>query len=536
MAEVAPAASSALSERVQPPQIVGVTAPIGWGALALLALVLTRLASAGLLYQQGFGALSADGYLRVLLAADWAARPYFALSGVWLPGHLYALGTVLMLWPDLLVAPRVFSLALGCLALLLVAWQGSALARDWRGGVLAALLLATDPASLWLNATPLAENLALVLLLAALTATTQGLRSGRTGWFVLAGGMLALANAVRFEGWLVSALWGGILMLQLRQQRPRPWRLGATLLALLGIAPVAFLVGNGVTLGDPFFWPNAFRAYNLRAYGPGPDPAGAWEALWLAGGPLILAHAAASFWAARQPNRAVRVALLLTAPPLLIALVALALGREPLVNGLRYLVPFLVLLVPLTGAAGLALLGWVAHSGRGLMLAVLALSASVLAWRLLTISPPVEPSTRGLAVGQQIAALRASGALPAGAVVIAAESLAAYAMMVGANDSERLLLDRPLDPRWRVPPISTLDPATASACLAQYHAVALVRPLSGVPNEGEQLAVVNGYQVLRLPPRPGLCPGIAIRWGEVARETTGRLFAALAYAQEGEDR
>ena len=498
---------------------------------ALLVLLVGRVASSVWLYTAGFEGLSGDAHLRTLLAADWAARPYLAAGGVWLPGHMIALGVLLAGWGDLVVVPRLFSVALGLAAIALVAALGASLFRDARAGLAAALLLACDPAHLWVAATPLNENLHLALTLLALLAVGRFEAKGRPVWVALAGGVLLLANAVRFEAWLVSVAFAGVVLWWVAHRRLAPAALAAAALPFL--VPAAFIAANWWTFGDLLFWPNAFRAYNLRAYGPGADPAGVLEALWTAEGPLLLLAIAACGWAVSQAG-AVRRYLLLTGVPAIVVIVALAASREPVNNLLRYLVPFLALLAPLIG--GFAVAAWERSPSRGRRLALAGVAATLLAARLLVAgAPPPEPSNAGLAVGREIAAHRASEGLPAGPIIADASSLAVYAMMVGASDARTILLDRPVDPAVRRPPILSLEAAEVLACAGEVGAVGLVTPSRDAERlPGASLvAVVNGFRIVRVNATEGDCPGETARWPDFARDATGRLFAALAYRMEG---
>jgi hypothetical protein len=495
------------------------------------AILIGRAVAAAWLFRSGFESLSGDGYLRTLLAADWVARPYLSASGVWLPGHMIALGSALALSSDLLVTPRLFSLALGVVAIVLVAAIGATLFGNTRAGLVAALLLAVSPVQLWVSATPLSENLFLVLVLAALLGVVRFDRGGSGAWVALAGAALAVANAVRFEAWLVSAAFGALVTWwSARRQLPR-----AALLALLlaGLVPLVVVLSNWIAFDDPFFWPRAFRAYNLRAYGPGPDPAGVFEALWIAEGPLLVVLGAALGWAARRDGPARRY-LLLAGSPVAVVVIGLAAGREPTNNLLRYLAPALAMLTPLVGGMVSALWERVRHR-PALALTSLVVGGLVVSARTVTAgAPPPDPSNVGLAVGQRVAALRQAGQLPAGPLVADATGLAVYAMMVGANDSQTILLDRPGDPRSRVPPILGLEDSVVAACVRQVGAVGVVtrRPeLARLPGS-QPLDQVNGYWIIRIEPGAGACPGEAARWPDFARDTTGRLFAALAYRKE----
>ncbi len=56
---------------------------------------------------------TSDGPPRAIRASEWASDPVLVTHGHWLPLQIYLSGLLLMVWPDMWVAPRIVSLAFG---------------------------------------------------------------------------------------------------------------------------------------------------------------------------------------------------------------------------------------------------------------------------------------------------------------------------------------------------------------------------------------------------------------------------------------
>src|SRR3954453_21558905 len=88
---------------------------------AVLGLILAgRLALHVLLNRAGFVALTADDFGRIVVAAQWAQHPRAIWHGVWLPLYTYMFGSLFWLDWNLLYLPRIVSIAVGLLAIILM--------------------------------------------------------------------------------------------------------------------------------------------------------------------------------------------------------------------------------------------------------------------------------------------------------------------------------------------------------------------------------------------------------------------------------
>jgi hypothetical protein len=183
------------------------------------------------LIARGLYAISGDEPARILMAECFAASGHVPIVN-WLPLPTLVTGTLLRLWPDMFWAPRVVNGIAAALAVGFFVWWASMLTRDPRERILAAVLVTLFPARAILGAVPMAESLFFLLTAGgcafALSSTLEDSRPR----LLMAAGLLALASLVRYEAWLLVAVF---VWLTLRSSRPRATKVLAVVLAPLGI-------------------------------------------------------------------------------------------------------------------------------------------------------------------------------------------------------------------------------------------------------------------------------------------------------------
>ncbi len=236
---------------------------------ALTALLAGRLAWHGVLAHRGLVAASGDDFLRTLIAWDWARSPflmawrYAELSWAWLPLPFWVTGSVLRIWmrPDLV--PRLLSVALGILSLVLL-WRLWARLWDPSAAVAAVFCVATTPWHLWLGGTATAQPLFHCLVAAGILLAL----SGRPRQMAAAGLAFGLGTAVRPEGWFLAVLWIAWLALGHRG-KDRLLRIVSGLLAC-GF-PAIWILAWWHEAGDPFLLVDAGARYQELAMGDAPS-------------------------------------------------------------------------------------------------------------------------------------------------------------------------------------------------------------------------------------------------------------------------
>lgn len=503
-----------------PPAPPARRAPVWAGlSLALAALLGLRLLLQIAVYQSGFRALTADDFGRVIAAAQWALHPQGIWQGPWLPLYTYGLGALLRVVWDLYWLPRALAAAFGLASLVWVALLTAHLFQRRRAGLLAAVLLALNPAHVWLSSVPLTEIIFFSLLSGAALAVVVWAHTGRPRWLVLGVGLLALASGVRVEGWLFTVTLGAALVVTAivrfsRGDRRAAWlRLAAA--AALAIVPLIWLASNWAVTRDPFYFLNVTRGFDQQWYGAAQTYRPYLQVLWrldpLAA--LLLPAALVGGLALARRSAPARWYLLLAVVPFALYAVFQRGQVQPPGNYIRYLSLFFWLTYPLL--AGLLL--WplsLRPRLRPYLATALALGLLVVAVRQVQAAFQYQndPAAPGLAVGRW---LRADGIDPSGATVLLELNYWQYlAIHTGANDLEHFLYDRPLDfAQLNSAPSLLFDqPDLLRACVATHrlrHLVvaspdlrALVETTLGVT----PVAEINGYALYRLTAPPPAAP------------------------------
>ena len=139
-------------------------------------------------------------------------------------------------------------------------------------GLLSAFFLSINPAHIWLTGTPLSEMPNAMLLLAAIWTFRLYLKKSRPVYLFTTAFVLALANGLRFEFWLISILFSLIVLVQCllefikRSARVRR-SINLVIAALIPwIFPIGWLIGNYAETQNPFYSLQAIKAYKFQWY------------------------------------------------------------------------------------------------------------------------------------------------------------------------------------------------------------------------------------------------------------------------------
>ena len=239
---------------------------ISLAALVLAILIFARVLMQLALYAHGFEALTADEFGRVVIAELWLRSPHAIWQGPWLPFHTYFIGTALYVWHDLLVVPRIIAIAFGSASLFFMYKLTYALFTNSRIALVSVILLAVNPAHIWLSSVPLTEIIQTTFILGFLWANVEFILGKQLYYFYLSVAMLSLDNTVRFEGWIFSVFLMAQMLFFTWKQYIRLHSLIIALVALW-IFPFAWITGNYLKTGDPLFFMTANRDFDTKWYG-----------------------------------------------------------------------------------------------------------------------------------------------------------------------------------------------------------------------------------------------------------------------------
>lgn len=423
--------------------------------LAIGALIFIRLIIQLLLYHNGFIALTADEFGRTIVAAKWVLNPYLQWSGNWLPFYNYLLGSALRVWWNLLIVPRILIILFGLSSIVLMFLFTTWLFRDSRIGLVSSILLAVNPAHIWLSSTPLSEMVCFTIMLGGLVLFIVFLRDSNWRLLFIGSSLLAIANGFRYEAWMVSIAFSTYLAFMIiKPITNRQRELRTSLYLFFGaivpwIFPFIWIVGNYIYTGNPLFFISSIRSYKITWYGSGssvlPYLTTAIKIDPLLPMLIVVSLIIVPILGKKIPG--LNWYIWITFVPLFIFFLSHGGQSEPEGNWIRYLAPFLFMVYPIIAATIIILTRQFIYSNqlRFTVLAVL-LACFIFVQLRGTFNFTNDPAAEGLMVGIKLKDIRQnnfqSSKKP---IIIELEYWQYLAIQVGMNDVTTIMFDRPVD-------------------------------------------------------------------------------------------
>jgi Dolichyl-phosphate-mannose-protein mannosyltransferase len=490
-----------------------------WPIITLAALLLMRLGVQALLYARGFESMTADEFGRTVLAARWAEHPYMLWGeGPWLPFFMYMHGLALKLVWELLWVPRGLTIFFGLACIVLVYFLSWELFGNHLTALAAAALLAVNPFHVWLSSTPLTEVPYTALVLAFLLCFTLYLKSGRPYLIYLGALSLGFANGIRFEGWVVSAIFSlfllGEALLDLWRRRAITTdHLHNLLGALLPwLIPIAWTAASYWQTRDIIASINLIKSYKSNWYGDTHYYLGYLKAFFEADPYLTVLGPAVAIMVViyARRSRAIFWYAVFAVIPFLVFILIHQGQLEPLGNIKRYLAPFIFILYPAFAALLISVVEkltpqtWTRIALVGSFILLVTVTQLLTTYRYIK-----DPVSDGLKVGLHIRELRQEDSDIASKPVLIELSYWQYlAILVGANDIQHIIYDRELDYENRESKsLITTDPEAFRRCLAQEdisYVIVKTRQLKDaleVNYDLHPIEKINKYSFYQIPER-----------------------------------
>lgn len=171
----------------------------------LISLTLIRAGVQLALYRQGFISVSADEFARGVRAAKWAENPTIDILtdvyGVWLPIEKYINGLALLVWPDVILTPRVTVFIASSFLLITIYLLTYYLFNHVAISILSSLLIAFSPWYTWLSGTPMLEMYYFFCFFTGVLFLIVWLKDERRGYWLWAGLCFLLASGIHVPSW-----------------------------------------------------------------------------------------------------------------------------------------------------------------------------------------------------------------------------------------------------------------------------------------------------------------------------------------------
>ncbi|MBK8434259.1 MAG: hypothetical protein IPL28_24550 [Chloroflexi bacterium] len=184
--------------------------------LYLISLTIVRGIIQIRLYQQGFISASADEFARGIITSTWAQNPRLNLlediQGTWLPLEKYVNGLFLLIWPDVILAPRFTVFIFSTLLLIILYNLAHELFERFSIAVVTTFLVASLPWFVWLSGTPMLEMYYFTCFFAGLLFLAKWLKNPYTNVWIISGGCFLLASGFHVQSWTFINLINVLLL------------------------------------------------------------------------------------------------------------------------------------------------------------------------------------------------------------------------------------------------------------------------------------------------------------------------------------
>lgn len=240
----------------------------------LSVLILLKLGFQIAIYSRGFISVSADEFSRGLRAAEWTIEPHFNMLAdvkeTWLPFEKYLNGLFLLLWPDVIWAPRVTVFIASCLVLIALFMLVFYLFDNFLVAALTCAFVVVQPWYVWLSGTPMLEMYYLACFLGGLVFLAIWLGEERRGYWFWAGCCFMLASGFHVQSWIFINVVNLIMIVYLYRYVSHK-QLGR-LLRLVGFCIlgnsliIVFTIVEFLNTGHMFSFLNSHTSYSKWFY------------------------------------------------------------------------------------------------------------------------------------------------------------------------------------------------------------------------------------------------------------------------------
>jgi len=136
----------------------------------------------------------------------WSRSPHIISQGIWLPFVYYVNGFLLMLWKQVILAPRLSALIMSISLIVCIYHLTLHLFKDERTAFFSAALLLCQPWFVWLSGTPMLDIYYVSFCFLSLYFILRWIDFGQWHLLILGTLFLMLATGFHYQSWLVLVI------------------------------------------------------------------------------------------------------------------------------------------------------------------------------------------------------------------------------------------------------------------------------------------------------------------------------------------
>ncbi|HQY21674.1 MAG TPA: glycosyltransferase family 39 protein [Ignavibacteria bacterium] len=224
-----------------------------------------------IILNSGYRWLSADDFCRTVKSFEWLQRPVID-SGVWLTPHFWINGFVMIFIKDLFLAATIVNVIFSAFNLIFF-YKICEICFDKRIAFVSALIFIFFPFQVWLSVSGLPESVFFCFVTAGIYYFLKWRYGGRSNLFlILSALMFAFSNVFRYEGWLFSAVFILLVLIDiLKEKKLTKAIIGNFLISLISFFTIVWwLVQNYVDHQNVFFFAEEttkiFKTFNTAGF------------------------------------------------------------------------------------------------------------------------------------------------------------------------------------------------------------------------------------------------------------------------------
>jgi hypothetical protein len=157
--------------------------------------------------------VDADAVSRIFIAQRWLDAPHLITEGVWAPFHHYLNAAIISLTNSPIYAPVWVQLFFS-IATLIPLYYFTKLIFSAKGAIFSTIVYALSPAVFRNSFMPLSETPYAFFVILSTYLLIKAIQQNKLPYFIYAGIALTIAAGLRYEAWILIALFTGILLIQ----------------------------------------------------------------------------------------------------------------------------------------------------------------------------------------------------------------------------------------------------------------------------------------------------------------------------------
>ncbi len=237
----------------------------------ILILLVLKFSFQFILLSSGYRWLSADDFCRTVKSYEWLQNPVVN-SGVWLTPHFWINGAVMYFVKDLFAAALIVNFLFSALTVPFF-YKAIQMAFDQKTAFFSTLIFCFFPFQVWLSISGLPESVFFFFVITGIYFFMKWKFDGElTIYLFLSAFSFAFSNGFRYEGWLFSAAFVMLTMLDILKERKLTKKIVKNIfISLISFTTIAWwLIQNYVDHGNVFFFAEEttkiFKEFNTAGF------------------------------------------------------------------------------------------------------------------------------------------------------------------------------------------------------------------------------------------------------------------------------